>query len=65
MRRQYLACIPVVGLTISAGCAGADKPAKPINLSAGAWINLPRNLTSLSPDDLKGRVVMLEFWATW
>lgn len=34
-------------------------------LSAGAWLNLPGGLSSLSAKDLKGRIVMVEFFATW
>lgn len=34
-------------------------------INAAAWMNLPEGLKGLSAGDLKGRVVMVEFWATW
>ncbi len=40
---------------------GADAP----ELSVGAWHNLPGGLQKLSLKELKGQVVMIEFWTTW
>lgn len=34
-------------------------------IAAGVWHNLPEGLKSLSKDDMKGQIVMVEFWATW
>ncbi len=34
-------------------------------LSAGSWFNLPQGMSRISMKDLKGQVVLLDFWATW
>lgn len=34
-------------------------------IKAEYWINLPGSAKSLNPEHLKGRLVLLEFWATW
>jgi len=43
----------------------ADVGDKAPKIAAGGWLNLPEGLKTLALDDLKGRVVMVEFWATW
>jgi len=35
------------------------------SIGAGKWMNLPKGMKSVTSRDLKGRIVMLEFWATW
>ncbi len=57
-----LALIAASAATVSAAPAEGDKaPA----IKAAEWMNLPAGMKSLSAGDLKGRVVMVEFWATW
>lgn len=34
-------------------------------ISAGAWYNLPEGLSKVSLKNLKGKIVVLDFWATW
>lgn len=34
-------------------------------IKADYWINMPGSTQSLNPEHLKGRLVLLEFWATW
>lgn len=35
------------------------------DLKAGVWYNLPIGMKKLTLADLKGSIVMVEFWATW
>lgn len=54
-------------------CALASVPAygelspgdKAPAFSVGEWYNLPAGMKNLTLNDLKGQVVMVEFWATW
>ncbi len=34
-------------------------------VAASKWWNLPKGMTRLDPKDLKGQIVLVEFWATW
>ncbi len=34
-------------------------------ITAEHWMNLPKGMSSISLKQLKGKVVMIEFWATW
>ncbi len=35
------------------------------DITAGVWYNLPGGMKKLTLADLKGSIVMVEFWATW
>lgn len=52
-------------LACSPAWAAPDVGDKAPGIKAASWMNLPEGLKSISPGDLKGRVVMVEFWATW
>jgi thiol-disulfide isomerase/thioredoxin len=34
-------------------------------ITADYWINVPAGTKAVGPEHLKGRIVLLEFWATW
>ena len=52
-----LACSPAWG----APEVGDKAP----GIKAATWLNLPEGLNGLSASELKGRIVIVEFWATW
>jgi hypothetical protein len=51
--------------TASGAAAGVKVGDTAPPFSAGSWTNLPKGMTSVSMKDLQGRVVLLDFWATW
>ncbi len=34
-------------------------------IDVGEWFNLPGGMKTVQAKDLKGQIVMVEFWATW
>ncbi len=40
---------------------GDDAP----DISAVEWFNLPGDMKDISPKDLTGQIIVLDFWATW
>jgi len=44
--------------------AAAPEPNVPV-LEAGAWFNLSNGKKALEAEDLRGKIVFVEFWATW
>lgn len=34
-------------------------------LTAGTWFNVPAGKTTIEQKDLDGKIVFVEFWATW
>jgi hypothetical protein len=62
--RKWLVAIAVMASAATAQAA-PDEGDKAPAIKAPEWMNLPEGLKGLSPTDLKGRVVMVEFWATW
>ena len=55
----------ILALTTSPVFAGANVGSKAPKIDVGTWFNLPKGMKSIKPKDLKGQVVLLEFWATW
>jgi len=62
--RLLIASSLCVALT-SAAMADVGVGDKAPNISAGAWWNLPKGVSRISLKDLRGQVVLLDFWATW
>lgn len=54
-------------LTTSPALAGPGVKVgdKAPEISAPSWINLPKGLKTVTPETLKGKVLFVEFWATW
>lgn len=40
---------------------GDDAP----EIDPGTWYNLPKGMKTIKAKDLKGQIVLVEFWATW
>lgn len=64
IRRFLLASCLCLGMA-SGATAGVKVGDTAPPFSAGSWTNLPKGMTSVSLKDLEGRVVLLDFWATW
>ncbi len=64
MRRTALIAT-MAALTVVPAMANVNIGDPAPSISAGSWFNLPEGLSSLTSKHLKGRIVMVEFWATW
>lgn len=60
-----VACSSALALTGAPAWAqpqvGEDAP----GIDVGEWFNLPGGMSAVKAKDLKGQIVMVEFWATW
>ncbi len=64
--RQTLVLAAGLGLLATTlASAAVNVGDKAPNVEVGKWLNLPSGVSKLSLSDLKGQVVMVEFWATW
>ncbi len=56
----------VLALVGSVALAGPPQEGDPApGITATAWWNLPKHVKRLTLRDLKGHIVLVEFWATW
>jgi len=65
MRTRMWGLVGMLAIAASPALAAPGVGDKTPKIGAGGWLNLPEGLKSLTMDELKGRVVMVEFWATW
>jgi hypothetical protein len=35
------------------------------SIRVGAWYNLPKGVSGLQDQHMRGQILMVEFWATW
>ncbi|MCG8407263.1 MAG: peroxiredoxin family protein [Phycisphaerales bacterium] len=49
----------------AANAASVKVGDKAPEISAGTWMNLPDGMSKVSLKDLKGQIVIIDFWATW
>lgn len=65
MRKQSLwaACFVVVATTMAHADLNVGDTAP--KLTVDRWYNLPTGMKGLKQSDLKGKILMVEFWATW
>jgi len=61
----FMAGLLVLAATPLLAGPGANVGDKAPTLSAPSWLNLPKGMKKLSSADLKGRVLYVDFWATW
>lgn len=65
MRSRLLCMAGAMAMAATPALAAPSVGDKAPSLKAGAWLNLPEGMTALTKDDLKGRIVIVDFWATW
>ena len=67
MKRLGVLLSAVLWLATSPAFAGPQVKVgdKVPEISAPSWLNLPKGLKAVSSDALKGKVLFVEFWATW
>jgi thiol-disulfide isomerase/thioredoxin len=72
MIRRVVGTLSVLLGLVAWGCmpAGGGDPkraagGKPPEISAAGWMNLPEGAKGVALADLKGKVAVVEFWATW
>jgi nucleoside-specific outer membrane channel protein Tsx len=63
MQRTFWLAAGVLAAS-SAARAAVDVGASAPEITAETWHNTPGKL-AIRPEDLKGRILMVEFWATW
>lgn len=65
MKRRILLAAGVFSICLSPAFGHVPVGASVPEINAGDWYNLPGQMKTLSLADLKGRIVMVEFWGTW
>lgn len=65
MRSSGLINLAMVLATAAPSAAGVKLGDKAPPVNAGVWYNLPAGVDALAASHLAGRIVMVEFWATW
>lgn len=67
MRRlgAFLTCAALSAAWPLIAQAAPDVGDKAPAISAPSWFNLPEGVKAIRLADLKGQVVIVEFWATW
>lgn len=65
MKSSGLIAIALALSTAAPAAAGVKLGDKAPPVGAGVWYNLPKGVDVLAASHLAGRIVMVEFWATW
>jgi hypothetical protein len=64
MKRVFLSFVALICCSVFAN-AQLPVGSKAPRLDAKEWFNEPKGLDLTDLDNLHGRVVFIEFWATW
>src|SRR5262245_42969384 len=64
MKKRFLICLVAI---LPAGLAQADLNVgdEVPSFQVGNWYNLPSTMKKLSPKDLKGQIIVVQFWTVW
>jgi hypothetical protein len=67
MRGRGLLSLGILAAAVSPVFAGpgVEVGSKAPDVSAPAWLNLPKGMKKVTSSDFRGKVLMIEFWATW
>ena len=67
MTHRAASIVSMILLAASPALAGPEPivGTKAPEISAPSWINLPASMKKITSEGLKGKVVLVEFWATW
>lgn len=65
MISRFLLASSLCAMFAPAALAGVNVGDQAPKINAEAWSNLPRGTSRISLKQLRGRVVLLDFWATW
>ena len=68
MNRFFLPAAFVVAATLGLVCAGAEEPQSPVSAGQQAPAFKAKTVDGRTvhfPEDFKGKVVLIDFWATW
>lgn len=65
MQKRLLMAACLLGLGAASARAELSVGDEAPKITVDKWFNLPAGMKGISQNDLKGKILMVEFWATW